>query len=323
MRQLYEKIERLLQLVQYEDICPGFRRCSFALYNGDHVWLKGRIIPWDERFIGNTSIDFEGGFIAIYQVENPQEADVEVLTADLVHEMFHAHQQRSGENRYPDDLKLLVYPANMDNYRLKYAENQLLTTAYEETGGRKAELLAAFRAIRESRRKLLGDDLEQELLAEHIEGRAEYAGCRALQSISPGKFKERMGRYLAALRTVNQAFFDIRRQAYITGALYHFVSADCREEPLRSELWKYQQTRKKQIEAFLAQKPVGKKGDYLICGYDPMNMIRSGEQVLCTHFVILTSGEETRFLDGPVLLKIKEGSDQEVEEYWKLPSQEL
>ena len=323
MRQLYEKIERLLQLVQYEDICPGFRRCGFALYNGDHVWLKGRIIPWDGRFIGNTSIDFEGDFIAIYQVENPQEADVEVLTADLVHEMFHAHQQRSGENRYPDDLKLLAYPANMDNYRLKYAENQLLATAYEETGGRKAELLAAFRAIRESRRKLLGDDLEQELLAEHIEGRAEYAGCRALQSISTGKFKERMGRYLAALRTVNQAFFDIRRQAYITGALYHFVSADCREEPLQSELWKYQQTGKKQVEEFLAQKPVGKKGDYLICGYDPMNMIRSGEQVLCTHFVILASGEETRFLDGPVLLKIKEGSDQEVEEYWKLPSQEL
>lgn len=320
MRQLYEKIERLLQLVQYEDICPEFRRCGFALYNCEHVWLKDRIIPWDKRFIGNTSIDFEGDAIAIYQVENPQEADEEILTADLVHEMFHAHQQRSGENRYPDDLKLLAYPANMDNYRLKYVENQLLATAYEENGVRKAGLLAAFRAIRESRRKLLGDDLEQELLAEHIEGRAEYAGCRALQSISIVKFKERMERYLAALRTVNQTFFDIRGQAYITGALYYFVSAECGEELLRSELWKYQQTKKGQIEAFLAQKPVGKKGDYLICGYDPSNMIRSDEQVLCTHFVILKSGEKTLFLEGPVLLKIKEGSDQEAEEYWKLPS---
>ena len=322
MRQLYEKIERYLRLVQYEDICPGFRRCSFALYNRDHVCLRDRIIPWDKRFIGNTSIYFEGDFIAIFQVESPREADAEILAADLVHEMFHAHQQRSGENRYPDDLKLLAYPENMDNYRLKYAENQLLAAAYEETGGRKAGLLAAFRAIRESRRKILGDDLEQELLAEHIEGEAEYAGCRALQSISFGKFKERMERYLSALRTVNQAFFDMRRQAYITGAVYHFVCADCGEEPMQSEFWKYQRTRKKQIEAFLEQKPVGKKGDYLICGYDPMNMIRSGALVLCTHFVILKSGEKTRFLDGPVLLKLKEGSDREAEDYWKLPSQE-
>jgi len=47
---------------------------------------------------------------------------------------------------------------------------------------------------------------------------------------APQKYQERMGRYLSALRTMNQAFVDIRRQAYITGAVYQLVCADCGEE---------------------------------------------------------------------------------------------
>lgn len=320
MRQLYKKIQNLLRLVSFEDICAGFRRCGFAIYNDSQVWLADRVISWDRRFTGNTAIAFEGDYIAIYEVMDPQETDAEILAADLVHEMFHAYQRRNGENRYPDDFRLLAYPQNMGNYRLKYAENQLLADAYEECGERRAGLLASFRAMREQRGKLLGEYLEQELLAEHIEGRAEYAGCRALQSISPHKFKERMKRYLSFLRTMEQSFFDIRRQAYITGAIYGLAFGSCgEEEPLEIEFRRYQQAKESQIKAFLDQKPVGKKGKYRICGYDPMNMIRCGAQVLCTHFVMLKSGEDVLFVDGPVLLEVKGDDGRETEEYWVLP----
>lgn len=324
MRQFYEKLNALLQLVPYEDICPGFRRCGYAIYNSDQVWLADKVIPWDNRFVGNTAIEFEGDFIAIYQVGNPGETDAEILAADLVHEMFHAYQMRSGENRWPDDFKLLAYPENIENYRLKYAENQLLVAAYHETEARKAEMLAAFRAIREQRSRLAGEYLEQELLAEHIEGCAEYAGCRALQSISPDKFRERIERYLSVLKTTDKAFFDIRRQAYFTGAVYNLACADCgEEEPLQTELRHYQQVRAERIETFLEKKPVRIKKECLICGYDPMNMILYGRQLLCTHFVVLKSGEDTRFLDGPVLLKLKESAGREVEEYWVLPQEKV
>ena len=57
----------------------------------------------------------------------------------------------------------------------------------------------------------------------------------------------------------------------------------------------------------------------LICGYDPMNMIMCGRQLLCTHFVVLKIGENMRFLNGPVLLKLKKSAGREVEEYWVLP----
>ena len=320
MRQLYEKVNVLLQLVPYEDICPGFRRCGYAIYNSSQVWLADKVIPWDNRFVGNTAIEFEGEFIAIYQVENPGKTDAEILAANLVHEMFHAYQMRSGEDHWPDDFKLLAYPENIENYRLKYAENQLLADAYGEIGSRRAGMLAAFRAIREQRRKLAGEYLKQELLIEHIEGRAEYAGCRALQFINPHKFQERMERYLCALRNMNQAFFDIRQQAYITGAVYNLACADCgEEEPLQTELRHYQHIRAERIKDFLEKKTIKKREECLICGYDPMNMILCGRQLLCTHFVVLKIGESMQFLDGPVLLKLKQSAGREVEEYRVLP----
>ena len=322
MRSLYEKVESLLELVPYEDICPGFRRCEFGIYDSDQVWLSGETIPWDRRFVGNTAIAYEGEYIAIFGVEDPQQTDAELLAADLVHEMFHVHQIRCGESRYPDDIMLLCYPWDTENHRLRYAENQLLAEAYSENGERRAALLAAFRSLRQQRAKELGDYLEQELLAEHIEGRAEYAGCRALLAINPRKFEEKIQRYLSALRAMDQVFFDIRRMAYITGALYSLACADCREEdPLQTELDSYRQDKSAQIEDFLGRKPVGRKGEYRICGYDPMNMIECGRKVLCTHFVVLQEGEERLFLDGPVLLEQKKEGSREVTEYWVLPVQ--
>lgn len=322
MRQLYEKLDRLLQLVPFPDISPGFRRCDFAIYNSAQVFLADRVIPWDERFVGNTALEFEGDHIAVYQVENPRETDVELLAADLVHEMFHAYQMRGGEHRWPDDFLLLSYPEDLENYRLKYAENQLLAAAYHETGQRKAGLLAAFCGIRGQRAKRMGKYFEQELLAEQLEGQAEYAGCLALKSINPDKFRAKLTRYLSALQTADKAFFDIRRQAYLTGAVYNLAKADCeREEPLQTELFGYRQIKAGQIRAFMEQNPVEIREDCMICGYDPMNMIMCGRQVLCTHFVMLKSGENTRFLKGPVLLELKEGEDRVAGKYWILPQE--
>lgn len=322
MRQLYEKLECLLQLVPFEDISPGFGRCDFAIYNSAHVFLADCVIPWDNRFVGNTALEFEGDYIAIYQVENPRETDIELLAANLVHEMFHVYQMRSGQNRWPDDFLLLAYPDDIENYRLKYAENQLLAAAYHETGQRKNQLLAAFCGIRRQRAKQVGEYFEQELLAEQLEGGAEYAGCRALESINPDKFHAKLAHYLDTLQTVDKIFFDIRRLSYFTGAVYRLTRADCaKEDSLQTELFEYRQLKSGQIRAFMEQNPVEIREDCMICGYDPMNMIICGRQVLCTHFVRLQSGENTRYLKGPVLLELKEGKNRVAGKYWILPQE--
>lgn len=60
MRSLYDKIESLPELVPYGDICPGFRRCDFGIYDSGHVWLLHGVIPRDKRFMGNSAIAYEG-----------------------------------------------------------------------------------------------------------------------------------------------------------------------------------------------------------------------------------------------------------------------
>ena len=46
------------------------------------------------------------------------------------------------------------------------------------------------------------------------------------------------------------------------------------------------------------------KNEYLICGYDPMNMLRYQDYMLCNHFVVLCQGEEQRMFQGPILLEM-------------------
>jgi hypothetical protein len=46
--------------------------------------------------------------------------------------MFHVYQQQHGETRYPDDLELLAYPDDLNNYQIKMLENELLVKAFSK-----------------------------------------------------------------------------------------------------------------------------------------------------------------------------------------------
>jgi hypothetical protein len=65
----------------------------------------------------------------------------------------------------------------------------------------------------------------------------------------------------------------------------------------------YSQSKKEKFEDFFKQKREETTGDFIICGYDPMNMIKSGNMVLCSHFIMLRKegGGETLFVKGPLL----------------------
>jgi hypothetical protein len=57
--------------------------------------------------------------------------------------------------------------------------------------------------------------------------------------------------------------------------------------------------------------------DAHICGYDPMNMIKIGNDILCQHFIMLQdrAGGEPLFIAGPVVVHLKDGSIDEVAAY--------
>lgn len=104
MRNLYNEVDLFLDNISFNDIWPGFSRYEFALYDNESIYFKNGTIPYEQRFLGNTAIEYGGEFIAIWNVPDPQKEDVQLLAADLVHEMFHAYQRSHGENRFPDDL---------------------------------------------------------------------------------------------------------------------------------------------------------------------------------------------------------------------------
>jgi hypothetical protein len=327
---LYSDIESILLKIDFNKIWQGFSIKDFALYNKETVYLKNKTISWDQRFLGNTVIDFDGNYIAIWELESVQNNDVEYLAADMVHEMFHVHQKQNGETRFPDDLELLSYPDNLDNYKLKIIEMELLAKAFSE---KNIILLKQFFEIRNIRKNLIGDIIYQEFKAETLEGMAEYAGLTSLQQINPEKYKIRLEEHISKLTSQKGLIYDTRRMAYFSGAIlcsalkllnidFHHKFSE--EKTLFEIVNKYsdaffteynEHIKNKQLkfDDFLKNHSEIVKCDDYICGYDPMNMVRFEDKILCSHFVIIGSN----FIKGPVLVNLKKGTMNKVKSYIK------
>jgi hypothetical protein len=329
---LYSEIETILKKVDFNEIWQGFSYSDFALYNQETVYLKDKTIPWDERFLGSTVIDFDGSYIAIWDLASLNLEDVEYLAADMVHEMFHVFQLQNGETRIfeIDNLILLAYPEDLDNYQLKIAETQLLIRAFTENS---ISSLGQFIDIRNARKRLIGNIICQEYLVETAEGMAEYAGLSSLRQINPEKYKIRLADHISKLQNQKDLLFEPRRMGYYSGAIL------CMALKLLDIDFYHELTEKRTLFELIKNNSDGFVADYerhienkkntfnnfeenhseiikcadFICGYDPMNMVRFGNKILCSHFV--TIGD--KFIKGPVMLNLKSGTTNEVESYIK------
>ena len=341
LQRIYREVDAILEKVDFEQIVPGFRRYRFAVYTDKEICLDGELMPYSEQFMGNTTLLYNGEYIAIWNVGFDPVEDMEQLAASMVHEMFHCHQSTLGEKRYPSDLKLLCYPDDVDNYTKKYNENCALADAYEH-GDEGA--LARFAAIRAARMENYPDMVREELKAETLEGMAEYAGMIALRMIAPEKFERKVQDYLRRLRAENEQQLDIRRISYFVGAVF-FLCLERFGKPMRneidSELTAYEQNpvtpadelsvqlcafietayaklvedRKRAIDEHIAASSYT-PCEAEICGYDPMNMFRLGEHIYCKYIVFLKVGDEVQRHQRTIVLRMKDGSEREITGYY-------
>lgn len=354
---LYETVDEILSRLDFSRLYPQFNKYKFALYNRTEICLDGKIMPYDQRFLANTSILYEGEYIAIWNIDPEQQTalDTELLAYGIVHEMFHCFQQEQGEDRFPDDLKLLVCPSDPAHYAAKYQENQYLVDAF---CGSDRESLVRFSEIRNSR--LAGYcGLMEELKAETIEGVAEYVGLKALKTINKEKYRSITLDYVNKLKNDLDLLFDVRRISYYTGTLF-CLTLEMLGLPVRNDfhgLPVYRQNipfpafpalrhkvpfsskaaapnttllteltrrfhvmtdrRKTILSTHMAQSTYVEYPAF-ICGYDPMNMFRVENLLYCSHFVFLQKGAETIKKDGPILLMLKGDSDREIAGYYEL-----
>lgn len=328
MKELYNKILKNLENINFQAIWKGFDKYNFALYNSKEVYFADKIIPWDERFMGNTSIKYEDNYIAIWDIEhdflNDGNEDIDILTSNLIHEMFHAYQYENKETRFPRDLVTLDYPNNVYNLCLKYEENKILSKAFHESNLiKKRELIEKFYSIRMKRQQIIGDMCKCEHLSETSEGIAEYVGTMALKQLSEKKYIDRMQKYSEYLYNFSPLQLDIRKISYYSGAVFLVAAHDLGinfEHSLSgqektvfeiiTENFKCVEIDDIQLETELIEKAVNEnkaykkdlidkfmqssdrtaaKGDFHISGYDPMNMIKLDNKILCKTFISLTN----------------------------------
>lgn len=356
MRTLYRLVDETLHKVNFPALFPGFHAFPFALYNQNTVYLREGEIPYDNRFLGNTAIEFEGGYLAIWNVTEPNKENVTALAASLVHEMFHAFQRERGEGRYPYDLIGLDYPRTAEVLTAKAAEYALLREAFYETDvSKKKEALLRFMAWRKHRQVWMGDIVLQEFLTETTEGMAEYVSLKALTELSEPLYRATTERHLNSLSLDAPWALDMRKLAYASGSLFllaldgaglsfaHEVGEEKRtvfelvsdsvapeappappsgvSEAAQERVLAYEVTVQEKFNQLKELGTEKTEGQFFICGYDPMNMVKQNGKVLCSHFIMLKNAAgETLFLKGPVLLHMKSGSYNEVTAYEAVPT---
>jgi len=259
--------------------------------------------------------------------------------------MFHAFQYENRDDRFPNDLHLLNYPDDLLNYSMKYQENVELSKALHSK-----ESFVKFVGIRKERMNRIGEIINQEFLTETAEGLAEYNGTMALKQLSEEKYTTRIREYSAKISSLTTDQFNIRRISYYVGVLfflscfkngYHFNPRTTGGKTYFSQLVeahlfdstpdntenmtdvidemfsKYVADKRNRLRQFLDVPRTETGFSGLICGYDPMNMFIIDGIVLCSHFVMLQSVDngEQKFLNGQVLLKMEDGSDNSVVAY--------
>ncbi len=319
MRILYENVAEKLKKLDFEAIYPGFYGFPFALYDDERVYFADGERDRTQQFYGNTAIEYDGRQMAIWHVTAEDRQDVDVFAGKMVHEMFHAFQKESGMvSEWPNDLKMLCYPGDEENFLMKLNENRLLSEGAFADSERKREVLAMVKASRSLRRARIGEYLEQEMLVEMLEGMAECSGMLALKQLSREKYEQQLQDYAAILRDAGNTF-DIRRISYYAGAVMQLLERAVGNDqaPFHRQLEAHLREKEERVQAFFESKPTEHLMDTWICGYDPMNQLRVGDVLLAKNMIFLMIDGQPTMLRGPIALKMKPGSEREIVAYYQ------
>lgn len=214
LKNLYDKICKAIGHLDFDIIWKGFRPLKFALYNDTECYFDGRYIEKTADFCANTAIDYKGEKIAIWYVET--EMDIPKFTSCIVHEMFHAFQEKQGWECFPNEMEALYkYKYSEENLSIKLHENKLLLELLEVFDTEKYKALLSGRKYRSEK---FPYEFTYESCGEEIEGSANYVEWQVLKQLG----EKEADKLIADMRKTMlqpEYFFPIRISGYYTGAL--------------------------------------------------------------------------------------------------------
>lgn len=202
------------------------------------------------------------------------------------------------------------------------------------------------------------DLVEQLELLETAEGMAEFVGCMALKQLSEKLFFRRIQDYRTKIVDTQYLFNHERTSAYLFGTLFLLVAKAAgydlthqigvetnsigaclrkqmdQQRQMEIEEWGRklkgkEEWKKSQFEDFLSgmssledyrMEAEHREGEFMIIGYDPMNMIRVDDLMLCKTFIRLQDkNKEVVTFFEPIILRMKHHSTNYVLGYKRKP----
>lgn len=221
LEKLYYEVQKHIDAVDFSKLWREFEPLKFALYTDNECFFDGRYIEKTDEFIGNTSIFYNGEWIAIWYVQ--EQMDPVVLTSKITHEMFHGFQMMHNDNRFPDELGALYdYKYDESNLDLKLKENHLLcslSTQFDK------EIFGEFLQRRKYRSESFGYAYHYESCIEQIEGTANFVELSCLKQLSAELFEKKLSKMRGRIIDPSN-LFPIRVICYDIGALLLYVLAE-------------------------------------------------------------------------------------------------
>lgn len=188
LKTIYEQLQLRVNKMDFNDLWADFKKYDFALYNDNEVILNGESLPKTEEFLANTSIFYEGRYIAIWNITDNTDIDMDILTSKIIHEMFHAFQNDMKEVRFANEFEAIYkYDYSPAYLQLKYNENLILADLISNFSYEKFEKFLAYRKLRKIE---FPYPYNYENSIEAIEGSAQYVELQALKALSKDKYTE-------------------------------------------------------------------------------------------------------------------------------------
>ena len=221
LEKLYYEIKNYIEIVDFSKLWRGFEPLKFALYTDGECFFDGTYIDKTDVFLGDTSILYNGEWIAIWNVQ--EQISPIVLTSKIIHEMFHGFQMTHNDSRFFDELDALYnYKYEEGNLNLKLKENHLLyhlSTRFDKN------MFGEFLRIRKYRSNSFCYAYHYESSIEQIEGTANFVELYCLKQLSAELFEKALSQMRERIIHPNN-FLPIRVICYDIGALMLYVMTE-------------------------------------------------------------------------------------------------
>ncbi|MFY9395501.1 MAG: hypothetical protein WAP12_02070 [Saccharofermentanales bacterium] len=235
--------------------------------------------------------------------------------------------------------------------RMTSDDNVSETDRQKQLGLDAITILAKIAEIRSAMRTLSDGATINAWRAETIEGVAEYVGFKSLRQLNSELAAREVSVYVTNLRKATEAL-DHRRHSYYAGLLLSSLADTAGIDFNRSfasekTLWEFieeqvlasqdismtrkltltdeelekahaivdmEKTRREEkLASFQAKFPLKKPVQASICGYDPMNIMRVGDFLLSTSFLMIDQEGEKHRMFGDHLIRMKPGDFWNIE----------